>query len=855
MKNYQSQAMQTSGRGSLQDNPYSMEFKQKKNSGKIIKTESITTGAKNTKQDLLEYFKNERNTLNQVTNNIKTQLQQSRSIDNLNSQKSERLKISNRIQTEECNSNKKQLLKGKNLSLATLQMEPKQQKNTIKYNKMSQMAQSSNKLPKSTVDQQFMDLQIKSAKEQKNIQAFDYQQYFTMRQNKQSLLSDSHTLKQSIEQILSKNKKQFHKNNNEIRSTNQSTQQRSDSQKRNNREESNHYDSQKQLKIILVYKGQKYHYYYNFIGQTTDNLYNYLIQQIACIEKSFMKQGGGTGSTEEVQIQEEINKICQFFTIQKNIPFDYYLSLPNLSLNVFQGMTLQLQPLLSQPLHGKRVSLRDFMLVKCIGVGGFSRVYLVRKRDNGKFYALKLIDKNFIMENQKEVIVQNERDIMVNMDNEFITPLHFAFETKYYIAFVLDYCAGGELFYHLRKLKRLSEEDAKYYFVEICIGMAYLHSQNIVYRDIKPENILLDLKGHLLLSDFGLSKPNMTNEDYAYSFCGSPEYMAPEMLLKSGHNYLVDCYCLGALLYELVTGLPPFYSHNTQEIYTSILSEQVSFPPYVQISDLLKELICQLLEKDPQERLGQSQGIVEILSHPWFEGINFEDILNKKLQTPYKPEPLKYNFDEEEFNKGDSEFRKQYAINLQKEYVNTDNNPNLILKNFYFSREDLPLKPEHKPNRSNHVNLAQLNIENIPNSDINSPERQRQISPSEVRRVPKYSGKSEITDLLKKNEFSNKSSSLIQSSKVTHAYSKTMQQQQNSNPDIKALKQILESTKGQISSERTATMPDSNFHKNEKDRIKTEQFVQILYPKTTTNYQFHKNSNLQKLFGSEKRQK
>ncbi|CAD8206804.1 unnamed protein product [Paramecium pentaurelia] len=845
MKNYLFQPMQSSGRGSLQDNPYSMDFKPKKNNNKIIKTESITTAAKNPKQDLLEYFKKERNTINQVTNNIKSQLQQSRSIDNLNSQKSERQKISNRIQTEEANSNKKPLLKGKNFSLATLQTEQKQSKTNLKNNQISQIPQ--NKLLKSTVDQYFQDLQMKSAKEQKNIQQFDSQQYFTIRQNKQSLQQDSHTLKNSIEQILSKNKNQFHKNNNELQSNNQSHQQK------NFQDESNHYDSQKQLKIILVYKSQKYHYYYNYKGQTTDNLYNYLIQQIACIEKSFMKQGGGTGSTEEIQIQEEINKICQFYTTQKIIPYDYYLSLPNLSLNIFQGVTLQLQPLISQTIYGKKVSLRDFTLVKCIGVGGFSRVYLVRKRDDGKFYALKLIDKNFIMENQKEVIVQNERDIMVNMNSEFITPLHFAFETKYYIAFVLDYCAGGELFYHLRKLKRLTEEDAKYYFVEICIGMAYLHSKNIVYRDIKPENILLDLKGHLLLSDFGLSKPNMSNEDYAYSFCGSPEYMAPEMLLKSGHNYLVDCYCLGALLYELVTGLPPFYSHNTQEIYNSILSEQVQFPPYVQITDLLKDLICQLLEKDPQERLGQQQGIVEILSHPWFADINIEAIANRQIQPPYKPDPLRYNFDEEEFNKGDTEFRKQYGINLQKEY-NTDNNPNLILRNFYFSREDLPQNLQHKSYRSNHVNLAQLNIENVPNCDINSPDRHRQISPSENRRMPKYSGKSVVTDLLKRNELSNKSASLIQSSKITHAYSKTMQQQ-NQNPEIKALKQILESQKGQMSTERTATMPDQNINKNDNNRIKTEQFAQMLYPKTTTNYQFHKNPNFQKLFGSEKRQK
>ncbi|CAK59888.1 unnamed protein product (macronuclear) [Paramecium tetraurelia] len=847
MKNYSSQPMQTSGRGSLLDNPYTMDFKPKKNNNtKILKTESITTVAKNPKQDLLEYFKKERNTITQVTNNIKSQLQQSRSIDNLNSQKSERQKISNRVQTEEGNSNKKQLLKNKNFSLATLQTEQKLQKNILKHNQMSQINQ--NKILKSTVDQYFQDLQIKSAKEQKNMQQFDNQQYFTMKQNKQSSQQDSNTLKNSIEQILSKNKIQFHKNTNELQSANQSHQQK------NLQDEFNQYDSQKQLKIILVYKGQKYHYYYNHQGQTTDNLYNYLIQQIACIEKSFMKQGGGTGSTEEVQIQEEINKICQFYTTQKIIPYDYYLSLPNLPLNVFQGVTLQLQPLNTQSLYGKKVSLRDFTLVKCIGVGGFSRVYLVRKRDDGKFYALKLIDKNFIMENQKEVIVQNERDVMVNVNNEFITPLHFAFETKYYIAFVLDYCAGGELFYHLRKLKRLTEEDAKYYLVEICIGMAYLHSKNIVYRDIKPENILLDLQGHLLLSDFGLSKPNMTNEDYAYSFCGSPEYMAPEMLLKSGHNYLVDCYCLGALLYELVTGLPPFYSHNTQEIYTSILSEQVQFPPYVQISDLLKDLICQLLEKDPQERMGQSQGIVEILSHPWFADINIEAIVNRTIQPPYKPEPLKYNFDEEEFNKGDTEFRKQYGINLQKEYVNTDNNPNFILRDFYFSREDLPQTLQHKPIRSNHVNLAQLNIENVPNFEINPLDKHRQISPTENRRMPKYSGKSEIQDLLKRNELSNKSASLIQSGKITYAYSKTLQQQ-NQNADIKALKQILESSKGQMSTERTATLPDQKVHKNENNRIKTEQFAQMLYPKTTTNHQFHKTPNIQKLFGSEKRQK
>lgn len=126
--------------------------------------------------------------------------------------------------------------------------------------------------------------------------------------------------------------------------------------------------------------------------------------------------------------------------------------------------------------------------------------------------------------------------------------------------------------------------------------MFYLHSLSVVYRDIKPENILIDIDGHIRIADFGLSKPNMTEDDYAYSFCGSPEYMAPEMLLKVGHNVQVDHYCLGALLYELVTGLPPYYSRDTDEIYESILNEELTFPEKlnlsVEIKDLLSGLLC-----------------------------------------------------------------------------------------------------------------------------------------------------------------------------------------------------------------------------------------------------------------------
>lgn len=162
---------------------------------------------------------------------------------------------------------------------------------------------------------------------------------------------------------------------------------------------------------------------------------------------------------------------------------------------------------------------------------------------------------------------------MATIAHPFLLQLSYAFESNLYIAFVMEYCPGGELFYHLRRIKRMNEEMARFYFVQICLGIDYLHKRHIIYRDIKPENILLDIEGNIRIGDFGLSKPDMNISGRAYSFCGSPEYMAPEMLLKTGHTYTVDFYCLGALLYELITGLPPFYTHNTNEIYKRILNE------------------------------------------------------------------------------------------------------------------------------------------------------------------------------------------------------------------------------------------------------------------------------------------
>lgn len=160
--------------------------------------------------------------------------------------------------------------------------------------------------------------------------------------------------------------------------------------------------------------------------------------------------------------------------------------------------------------------------------------------------------------------------------------MHSAFQSKHYLHFVLEFCAGGELFFLITKHRKFTESIARFYFCEILLGIEQLHQSNIMYRDLKPENILIDLDGHVRITDFGLSKDNFKKRDRAQSFCGSPEYMSPDMLSKEYHTRMVDYYSLGALLFELLTGLPPFYSHNRDEMYHNIVNKELTvFPPHL----------------------------------------------------------------------------------------------------------------------------------------------------------------------------------------------------------------------------------------------------------------------------------
>lgn len=209
----------------------------------------------------------------------------------------------------------------------------------------------------------------------------------------------------------------------------------------------------------------------------------------------------------------------------------------------------------------------------------------------------------------------------------------------------MDFCPAGELFFHLHNLGRLTEDQAKFYFSEIILGIEYLHSLEIVYRDLKPENILLDIDGHVRITDFGLSKQGISKDSRSFSFCGSPEYMSPEMLKGLGHGREVDFYSIGALLFEMLTGLPPFYDANRSRMYIKILNEDLEMPTY--LSKSAKQLIAGLLEKDPTRRLGCSEGIEEIKSHLWLKGTDYKRILQKKISPPFRPNLHHSNFDPE----------------------------------------------------------------------------------------------------------------------------------------------------------------------------------------------------------------
>mmetsp|Transcript_6961 Transcript_6961/g.10978 ORF Transcript_6961/g.10978 Transcript_6961/m.10978 type:complete len:530 (+) Transcript_6961:66-1655(+) len=287
-----------------------------------------------------------------------------------------------------------------------------------------------------------------------------------------------------------------------------------------------------------------------------------------------------------------------------------------------------------ESMRRRKVSLEDFELLKVLGKGSFAKVMLVRKRDTGELFAMKVLHKETVIRRNQVEHTLTERNILQEVQHPFIVSLQYAFQTSSKLYLVLDFLVGGELFFHLKRESFFSEETARFYAAEIVLALGHLHRLGIIYRDLKPENILLDSDGHVRLTDFGLAK--ISQNEATRTFCGTIEYMAPEILLRNGHGKAVDWWSLGTLLYEMLTGAPPFYSKNRSILQQKIIGSKLHFPPY--LSEHAKSLLSGLLNKVAIKRLGAGlDDAIEIMQHPFFSGLSWEAVLEKRVTPPFRP--------------------------------------------------------------------------------------------------------------------------------------------------------------------------------------------------------------------------
>ena len=284
----------------------------------------------------------------------------------------------------------------------------------------------------------------------------------------------------------------------------------------------------------------------------------------------------------------------------------------------------------------KKVTLNDFKLLKVLGRGTFGKVVLVQYKLTKKYYAMKIMKKDVILESGQVTNTLLEKNILQNLNYQFLVGMDFCFQTQERIYFVMNFIRGGELFKHLLNCKFFPEEKAKFYSAIVGLALEYLHTHGIVYRDIKPDNILIDEDGYLKLADFGMAKM-LKDQEKAFSLCGTPEYFSPEIITREGHNKAADWWSYGILLYEMLFGMPPFYSKNTEKMFDLITKAELKFPKKIEVSEDAKDLIKKLLIKNQDLRLGSEGGFETIKKHSFFKGFDFKALEEKKLEAPFIP--------------------------------------------------------------------------------------------------------------------------------------------------------------------------------------------------------------------------
>lgn len=283
--------------------------------------------------------------------------------------------------------------------------------------------------------------------------------------------------------------------------------------------------------------------------------------------------------------------------------------------------------------NNNKLKMEDLERICTIGKGSFGRVYLVQHISSEQYFALKQMSIREVVSTRQTEHVHNEKKILQKLSHPFIVKMYCTAADKTHLYMLFEYLAGGELFSYLRASRTFSNSMARFYAAEIVSAIQYLHSKNIVYRDLKPENLMLSKEGHIKMTDFGFAK-ELT--DRTWTMCGTPEYLAPEVITNKGHNKAVDWWSLGILIYEMLVGVPPFRGRTVADVYDKITAAKLRFTRSFDVC--AKDLVRKLLQIDRTIRIGNMKnGALDVMDHKWFADINWDDVINMKLIPPIIP--------------------------------------------------------------------------------------------------------------------------------------------------------------------------------------------------------------------------
>ncbi|KPJ01909.1 cAMP-dependent protein kinase catalytic subunit alpha [Papilio xuthus] len=310
--------------------------------------------------------------------------------------------------------------------------------------------------------------------------------------------------------------------------------------------------------------------------------------------------------------------------------------------------------------------ISDFEKYKVLGTGAFGIVYLAKHVTTGRYYAMKMLEKEKIVKLKQVEHSFYEKKILCGLNFPFVVYMKYFFKDNVYLYYILPFIPGGEMFSHLRKLGKFEETTSKFYGAQVILALEYLHALDLVYRDLKPENILIDRHGYIKITDFGFCK---LIHGRTWTLCGTPEYLAPEIILSKGYGATVDWWSTGVLLFEMSAGYPPFFASDPMRIYEKIVAGKYRCPSHFTME--LKDLISHVLQVDVTRRYGNlKNGVLDFKNHKWFKEIDWDALLNMRLQPPFIPK-VKHPGDTTNFEVFEEEKIKESPTNLfEDEFAN-----------------------------------------------------------------------------------------------------------------------------------------------------------------------------------------